>query len=85
MLHLASTEDAEVREASLRGLLELARDKTGGNNGGLGEEDEKLKLLLEERIKGISLMSPEDLGAAREERQLVDSLWTTCYKEPSSL
>ncbi|KAH1039349.1 hypothetical protein J1N35_041092 [Gossypium stocksii] len=85
MLHLASSEDAEVREAALRGLLELARDKTGGSNGGLGEEDEKLKQILEERIKGISLMSPEDLGAAREERQLVDSLWSTCYKEPSSL
>ncbi|XVE76393.1 hypothetical protein DITRI_Ditri12bG0169000 [Diplodiscus trichospermus] len=85
MLHLASSEDAEVREAALRGLLELARDKTGGNNGGLGEEDGKLKQLLEERIKGISVMSPEDLGAAREERQLVDSLWNTCYKEPSSL
>ncbi|XP_021289345.1 uncharacterized protein LOC110420386 [Herrania umbratica] len=85
MLHLASSEDAEVREAALRGLLELARDKTGGNNGGLGEDDEKLKQLLEERIKSISVMSPEDLGAAREERQLVDSLWSTCYKEPSSL
>ncbi|KAK8561771.1 hypothetical protein V6N13_149079 [Hibiscus sabdariffa] len=85
MLHLASSKDAEVREAALRGLLELARDKTGGNNGGLGEDDEKLKQILEERIKGISLMSTEDLGAAREERQLVDSLWSTCYKEPSSL
>ncbi|XWS55640.1 hypothetical protein CRYUN_Cryun09bG0018400 [Craigia yunnanensis] len=85
MLHLASSEDAEVREAALRGLLELARDKTGGNNVGLGEEDEKLKQLLEERIKDISVMSPEDLGAAREERQLVDSLWSTCYKDPSSL
>lgn len=30
-------------------------------------------------------MSPEDLGAAKEERQLVDSLWNTCYNEPSSL
>ncbi|KAE8692448.1 putative Zinc finger family protein [Hibiscus syriacus] len=85
MLHLANSEDAEVREASLRGLLELARDKTGGNNGGLGEDDEKLKQILEEQIKGISLMSAEDLGAAREERQLVDSLWSACYKEPSSL
>lgn len=85
MLHLVSSEDAEVREAALRGLLELAKDKTGENGGGLGEDDEKLKQLLEERIKGISLLSPEDLGAAREERQLVDSLWNACYKEPSSL
>ncbi|KAJ9180693.1 hypothetical protein P3X46_008906 [Hevea brasiliensis] len=85
LLHLASSEDAEVREAALRGLLELARDKKGANDGGLGEEDEKLKQLLEERIKGISLMSSEDLEAAREERQLVDSLWNAHCNEPSSL
>lgn len=85
MMHLASSDDSEVREAALRGLLELAQDKTSGGSDGLGEEDEKLKQLLQERIKGISLMSPEDLGAAREERHLVDSLWNACYNEPSSL
>ncbi|KAG7027343.1 fes1 [Cucurbita argyrosperma subsp. argyrosperma] len=87
MLHLASSDDAEVREAALCGLLELAKDKTGENGGGgLGEDDDdKLKQVLEERMKGISLLSPEDLGAAREERQLLDSLWNVCYKEPSSL
>ncbi|KAI5325663.1 PREDICTED: hsp70-binding [Prunus dulcis] len=85
MLHLASSEDLEVREAALRGLLELARDKTDGSTSGLADEDEKLKQLLQERIKGISSMSPEDLGAAKEERQLVDSLWNACYNEPSSL
>ncbi|KAI9154530.1 hypothetical protein LWI28_027573 [Acer negundo] len=85
MMHLASSEDADVREAALRGLLELANDKSEGNTGRLVEEDEKLKQLLDERIKGISEMSPEDLGAAREERLLVDSLWNTCYNEPSSL
>ncbi|KAJ6992882.1 hypothetical protein D5086_012545 [Populus alba] len=85
MLHLASSEDAEVREAALRGLLELARSKIDGNTGRLCEDDEKLKRVLEERVNGISLMSPEDLGAAREERQLVDSLWNACYNEPSSL
>lgn len=85
MMHLASSDDSEVREAALRGLLELAQDKTSGGSDGLGEEDEKLKQLLQKRIKGISLMSPEDLGAAREERHLVDSLWNACYNEPSSL
>ena len=30
-------------------------------------------------------MSPEDLGAAREKRHVVDSLWITCYNKPSSL
>uniref|UniRef100_A0A2P2JFZ3 TOG domain-containing protein n=1 Tax=Rhizophora mucronata TaxID=61149 RepID=A0A2P2JFZ3_RHIMU len=85
MLHLASSEDADVREAALRGLFELALGREDGNNGRPSEDDEKLKQLLEERIKGISLMSPEDLGAAREERHLVDSLWKVCYNEPSSL
>ncbi|XP_044511380.1 uncharacterized protein LOC123229549 [Mangifera indica] len=85
MMHLASSEDGDVREAALRGLLELAREKPDDNTGKFGEEAEKLKQLLVDRIKGISLMSAEDLGAAREERQLVDSLWNTCYEEPSSL
>ncbi|GKD95251.1 ubiquitin carboxyl-terminal hydrolase 5, partial [Tanacetum coccineum] len=30
-------------------------------------------------------MSAEDLAAVRDERQLVDSIWTTHYNEPSSL
>ncbi|GLT79182.1 hypothetical protein SLA2020_506790 [Shorea laevis] len=87
LMHLASSEDADVREAALRGLLELAQEKNkaDGASSRVGEEDEKMKQLLEERISGISLMSAEDLGAAREERLLVDSLWSTCYNEPSSL
>lgn len=85
MMHLAASDDADVREAALRGLLELTRDKDDGTSACLHEDDEKLKQLLQERIKGISLMSQDDLGAAREERQLVDSIWNACYKEPSSL
>ncbi|KAM7526367.1 hypothetical protein LguiA_016269 [Lonicera macranthoides] len=86
MMHLASSEDAEVREAALRGLLELAKDKKErGTDDNSSEEDEKLKQILQDRIKGISMMSSEDLGAAREERLLVDSLWNACYNEPSSL
>ncbi|KAH7656982.1 hsp70-interacting protein [Dioscorea alata] len=84
MMHLASSEDSDVREAALGGLLELARDRTSESNAVLAEED-KLKQVLQDRIKGISSMTPEDLGAAREERQLVDSLWNACYNEPSSL
>ena len=30
-------------------------------------------------------MCPGELEAAREERQLVDSIWNTCYNEPSPL
>lgn len=84
MVHLVSSDDSNVREAALGGLLELARDRTSGSSTVLAEED-KLKQILENRIEDISSMSAEDLGAAREERQLVDSLWSTCYNEPSSL
>nr|XP_009380631.1 PREDICTED: hsp70-binding protein 1 [Musa acuminata subsp. malaccensis] len=84
MVHLVSSDDSNVREAALGGLLELARDRTSGSSTVLAEED-KLKQILENRIENISSMSAEDLGAAREERQLVDSLWSTCYNEPSSL
>jgi hsp70-interacting protein len=78
MVHLASSDDSGVREAALGGLLELAREKT------LPDQD-KLKDILRSRIEGISAMDADDLQAAREERQLVDSLWKECYDEPSSL
>ncbi|KAK7390486.1 hypothetical protein VNO78_25793 [Psophocarpus tetragonolobus] len=81
LMHLASSEDSDVREAALRGLLELACNTKDGS----GEDDEKMKQLLQERINNISLMSAEDLGVVREERQLVDSLWSTRFNEPSSL
>lgn len=86
LMHLASSEDGGVREGALKGLLELAKENAGQTNGGsLKVDNEKLKQLLQERINGISMMSPEDLDSAREERLLVDSLWNACYNEPSSL
>jgi len=83
-MHLASSADAEIREAALRGLLELSREKNDGSSS-IDKSDEKLRQLLEERIKGITLMSQEDLETVKEERQLVDLLWSICYNEPSSL
>ncbi|GFQ04771.1 hsp70 nucleotide exchange factor fes1 [Phtheirospermum japonicum] len=85
--HLATSEDADVREAALRSLLELAQHKSDNpdNSSSSKEEEDKLKQVLQERIKGISEMSAEDLGAAKEERHLVDSLWNTCHDEPSPL
>lgn len=85
MMHLASSDDATVREGALQGLLDLSRGKPGDTPGSSLEEGEKMKQLLEERIEGICLMSSEELEATREERQLVDSLWNACYNEPSSL
>ncbi|CAN1135185.1 Hsp70 nucleotide exchange factor fes1 [Linum perenne] len=80
-LHLASSEDRDIREAALGGLLEVARQNVDPVVGRSPEEDKTLKRVLEERIAGISLMSPEDLVAAREERLLVDTLWKTYFKE----
>ncbi|KAK4774622.1 hypothetical protein SAY86_009557 [Trapa natans] len=86
MMHLAASSDADVREASLRGILVLGNEKSDGARALLSEEDEeKLKQLLRERINCITLMSPDDLGAAREERQLLDSIWSAYFKEPSFL
>lgn len=85
MTHLVTSEDPEVREGALRGLYELAKDKTGNSDNSTHVEDEKLKQVLQERINDISIMSSEDLAAIRDERQLVDSLWTAHYNEPSSL
>lgn len=84
MMHLVSSDEADVREAALRGLLKLAGDWTEGT-GNLAEKDEKLKQVLQVRIHAISCMGPDDLEAAREERQLIDSLWSACYNEPSPL
>ncbi|XP_027191794.1 uncharacterized protein [Cicer arietinum] len=84
LMHLASSEDADVREAALKDLLELARDTKDGSNCS-AEDNEKMKQLLQDRIEGISLMSADELEASREERLLVDSLWSTCFDEPSSL
>lgn len=84
LTHLASSEDADVREAALQSLLELTRAGKA-DAAGLTDEEGKLRQVLQDRITDIHQMSPDDLGAAKEERQLVDSLWQACYNEPSAL
>lgn len=79
MRHLAGSEDPEVREGALSGLHELSKVEIGD------KEDEKFKQVLQDRINDISVMSLDDLAAVREERHLVDSLWTAYYNEPSAL
>lgn len=66
MLNLVSSEYSNVREAALHGLLQIVKDKADGSGGRLVEDDEKLKQFLQDRIHSISLMSPEDLVAAKE-------------------
>ncbi|KAL6520955.1 hypothetical protein OROGR_017524 [Orobanche gracilis] len=87
-MHLVSSEDPCVREAALRGLLDLAQYKADQPKNSTIEEEkeeEKLKQILKERVKEMSHMSAEELGSVREEWQLVDSLWNTCHSEPSPL
>ncbi|KAL1200554.1 hypothetical protein V5N11_032954 [Cardamine amara subsp. amara] len=79
MMHLVSSIDADIREAALRGLLELAKGRKNCTTCDSSIEigNEKVRQILEDRIKGISLMSQEDLSASKEERQVLDSLWIT--------
>lgn len=84
LTHLASSKDADVREAALQSLLEVTRAGKA-EAAGLTDEEGKLRQVLQDRITDIRQMSPDDLGAAKEERQLVDSLWQACYNEPSAL
>lgn len=81
MIHLASSPDSGVREAALGGLLELARGSTLLSP----TEGTRLRSILQRRIDSIRAMSTDDLHAAQEERCLVESLWLTCYNEPSLL
>ncbi|XP_021900108.1 hsp70 nucleotide exchange factor fes1-like [Carica papaya] len=95
--NFTSDPDVTVRTKALGAISSLIRhNKQGitvfrlangyaGLRDALGSESVKFQRLLEKRIKDISSMSAEDLDAAREERHLVDSLWSTCYNEPSSL
>ncbi|GER54381.1 Hsp70 nucleotide exchange factor FES1 [Striga asiatica] len=66
------SEDADLREAALKGLCQLAQNRL------TGEDEEKLKQILQERVKGISQLSGE-------ERQLVDSLWSIYNHGPCPL
>ncbi|MCL7030311.1 hypothetical protein MKW94_009839 [Papaver nudicaule] len=87
MMHLVSSEDIDVREAALRGLLELAKDEQSKTSSSsvASTDNEKLKQILKDRVTAIDAMPKEELGAIMEERQLIDLLWSVCYNEPSSL
>lgn len=87
MVHLASSDDSSVREAALGTLLEVAWCPILASGTSSFDEATKLKLkpILQHRIDNISSMDADDLRTAREERQLLDSLWSICYDEPSSL
>ena len=80
MLHLAASEDPDTREAALHCLLELNMVAPPPD-----EDKKRLRQVLESRAQRISKMGPDDLNAAREERHLVDAIWSECFDEPSYL
>ncbi|KAG6437158.1 hypothetical protein SASPL_102069 [Salvia splendens] len=55
-LKLRMSNDSDVREAALRSLLVLARDRSE-KPATSSEDDDKLKQILQDRIRGISEMS----------------------------
>ncbi|KAM3325498.1 hypothetical protein P3S67_000623 [Capsicum chacoense] len=81
LMHIASSEDGEVRQGACEDFLSLP--KTG--------QERMLAPHLLKKMRNSSKysrresrgfpLSPEDLDAAKEERQLVDSLWNICYNE----
>lgn len=79
---LTNNSDADIRQAALQNLLELARN---GEVDGKICEDSQLKQALQSQIDKIQAMKTEDLRAVKEERALVDALWQSCFNEPSSL
>jgi len=85
MIYLVSSQDFDVREAALRCILDLAYVHTPDIDNVLHGENEKLKEILKIRIDHITKMSDEDLNAAREECQLIVSLWQTMFNEASTL
>lgn len=82
---LVGNADADVRQAALHNLVEMAKngklkDEVPGNeDGGL------LRQALGSQIDKIQNMKAEDLGALKEERFLLNTLWQECFDEPSSL
>ncbi|PKA52471.1 hypothetical protein AXF42_Ash019097 [Apostasia shenzhenica] len=85
LVNLASNDDSGVREGALSSLVELARDQTSAAASSLTSGGSRLKQILENRIDSVSNLDAAELAAAREERQLLDSLWSACYSSPSAL
>lgn len=54
MMHLASSEDAQVREAALSGLLEISKHKSDEGGSSSSDEDTKLKQILQITLKVLA-------------------------------
>ncbi|KMZ64277.1 Hsp70 nucleotide exchange factor fes1 [Zostera marina] len=86
MINLISSNDMDVREGALRGLLELVQDRASTIHTILHGENEKLKHLLKNRIYELTKISNEDdIMAAKEECQLIETLWKVIFNESSPL
>ncbi len=85
LISFASNPNADVRQAALHCLLEVARNCGDGEESTTPEETSALRKVLGDRIDEISRLNPEDLAALKEERHLVDALWQLLFHEPSKL
>jgi hsp70-interacting protein len=66
--------------------MEMARSKRLSDTSEEIESLNNLRRALESRVEQIrGMVDQEELGAVKEERALIDSLWEICFHEPSQL
>lgn len=82
---LVGDSNADIRQEALHNLVELAQNGKVGKEAQVLEDSGHLRQVLGSQIDMIQSMKPEDIEAVKEERLLLDSLWQTCFNEPSSL
>lgn len=88
LIGLVGNADADIRQAALHNLVEMVqnekvKEQVRGNEEGVSLLS--LKQALGWQIDKVEKMELEDLGALKEERLLLDTLWQACFDEPSSL
>jgi hypothetical protein len=85
----SSIEASKIVISNLLSLSPTSRRLRGKTSPAMTDRGYELRSLgsatLSPGALDISIMDADDLHAAGEERQLVDSLWKECYNEPSSL
>ncbi|KAH7446670.1 hypothetical protein KP509_01G067900 [Ceratopteris richardii] len=80
---LIGNSNADIRQAALHSLLEMAHSgKLFEENG---EDSAALKQALGLQIEKVHSMESDELVALKEERLLLDTLWQVCSNEPSLL
>ncbi|KAI5072152.1 hypothetical protein GOP47_0012258 [Adiantum capillus-veneris] len=82
---LVNNADADIRQAALHNLVEMAQNGKVGGLAPASEDSSAVRQALASQIANIESMPAEELGPLKEERMLLDNLWQACFDEPSSL